>query len=120
LLKRGIRLNKGGSRTNKQQYKLRALEFYNAGYDGIYIFNNWGAATPDGTTILGELGDKVKLEKWYALGYPAEWVQNLVTVQPAKALDSADLQDWRINGHHVPQFRPERSEFTVPETAYRA
>ncbi|MEF3306078.1 cadherin-like beta sandwich domain-containing protein [Paenibacillus sp. GYB003] len=88
LLKRGIRLNKGGQRTSKQQFMLRAHEFYQAGYDGVYIFNNWRAGTPDGSTLLGELGDKVKLEKWYAFGYPAEWVQNLATVEPVVPEDT--------------------------------
>src|SRR5690606_30464958 len=80
------------------QEKILALSRISTDFQGVKveIFNNWGAATPDGTTILGELGDKVKLEKWYALGYPAEWVQNLVMVQPAEALDSADLQDLKI------------------------
>lgn len=88
LLKRGIRLNKGGQRVSKQQFMLRAHEFYEAGYDGVYIFNNWRAGTPDGSSLLGELGDRVKLEKWHAFGYPAEWVQNLVTVEPVRPEDS--------------------------------
>ncbi|TMV48920.1 hypothetical protein FE783_14700 [Paenibacillus mesophilus] len=87
LLKRGIRIATGHESVGKQQYLLRAHQFYVAGYDGIYIFNNWMGKAAGGQSILGELGDKVKVEKWYRFGYPAEWVQNLVTVQPTQPQD---------------------------------
>jgi hypothetical protein len=87
LLKRGIRVATGHESVGKQQYLLRAHQFYEAGYDGVYIFNNWKGGAAGGQSILGELGDKVKVEQWYKLAYPAEWVQNLVTVQPMQPQD---------------------------------
>ncbi|GAA3403150.1 hypothetical protein ACFFNY_06030 [Paenibacillus hodogayensis] len=87
LLKRGIRIKTGHETVSKQQYLLRTHEFYEAGYDGVYIFNNWSGRADGGQSILGELGDKVKVEKWYQFAYPSEWVQNLVTVQPAQPPD---------------------------------
>lgn len=82
LRKRGIRVKTGHERVDKQLFKLRAHEFYEAGYDGVYLFNSWNARAIGSQSLLGELGDKVKLEKWYAFGYPAEWVSNLITIEP--------------------------------------
>ncbi|MBO9610190.1 MAG: DUF5011 domain-containing protein [Paenibacillaceae bacterium] len=78
LRKRGIPISAGFTAVSRQQYLLRAHQFYEAGYDGVYIFNNWNG----GQSILGALGDRVKVDRWYKLAYPAEWVQNLVTVAP--------------------------------------
>ncbi|WP_214626228.1 Ig-like domain-containing protein [Paenibacillus agaridevorans] len=74
LLKRGVASNISRTNVSKEQYLLRANQFYEAGYDGIYLFNNIA-----GTNALGLLGDKVKVEKWYQLAYPASWVNGLVT-----------------------------------------
>ncbi|MNI01527.1 Bacterial Ig-like domain (group 2) [compost metagenome] len=73
LLKRGVASNISRTSVSKEQYLLRANQFYEAGYDGIYVFNNIA-----GTNSLGQLGDKVKVEKWYNLVYPASWVNGLV------------------------------------------
>ncbi|MFD0961440.1 DUF2341 domain-containing protein [Paenibacillus chungangensis] len=86
LLKRGVRLKVGHTRVSRAQYLLRAHQYYEAGYDGIYIFNSWRGIASEGQSTLGLLGDKVKVEKWYGLSYPAEWVQNLVTVEPPGSL----------------------------------
>ncbi len=40
-------------------YRHRALELYNMGVDGIYIFNNWA-----GTGCLNLLGDERALKQW--------------------------------------------------------
>ncbi|MDF2668890.1 MAG: hypothetical protein K0R67_1196 [Paenibacillus sp.] len=74
LLKRGVASNISRTSVSKEQYLLRANEFYEAGYDGIYVFNNIA-----GTNALGLLGDKVKVEKWHEFAYPATWVNGLVT-----------------------------------------
>ncbi|MBP1989190.1 Ig-like domain-containing protein [Paenibacillus eucommiae] len=73
LLKRGVASNLSRTSVTKEQYLLRAHQFYEAGYDGIYLFNNI-----TGTNALGLLGDKVKVEKWYNLAYPTSWVNGLV------------------------------------------
>ncbi|MFC3767787.1 OmpL47-type beta-barrel domain-containing protein [Paenibacillus sp. GCM10012303] len=87
LIKRGIRVATGHEQVSKQQYMERAHQLYEAGYDGVYIFNNWKGRAAGGQSIRGELGDKVKVEKWHQLAYPAEWMQNLVTVMPAEPQD---------------------------------
>ncbi|RAV10905.1 FIMAH domain-containing protein [Paenibacillus contaminans] len=103
LKKRGIPITAGFNYVSKQQYLLRAYQFYEAGYDGIYIFNNWRGDF-GGQRILGELGDKVKAEKWYTFAYPAEWTQNIVTTQgtPRSLLfydDAASMKTagWNVN-----------------------
>ncbi|RAV10904.1 Ig-like domain-containing protein [Paenibacillus contaminans] len=74
LLKRGVASNISRANVSKEQYLLRSHQFYEAGYDGIYLFNNIA-----GTNALGLLGDKVKVNKWHELAYPATWVNGLVT-----------------------------------------
>ncbi len=102
LQKRGIPVTSGFNYVSKQQYLLRAHQFYEAGYDGIYIFNNWRGTAANGEVIRGLLGDKVKVKKWHAFAYPAEWTQNSVYVEgaPRSLLfndDAASLKDtnWR-------------------------
>jgi Uncharacterized protein conserved in bacteria len=51
MMKNGIQLELVDRRLCKQQYLDRAYELYQAGVDGIYIFNNW-----DGDQCLGFLG----------------------------------------------------------------
>ncbi|MBZ2198998.1 family 10 glycosylhydrolase [Occultella gossypii] len=55
-------------------YQLRTHEFYAAGFDGVYLFNN-----PWGRDALGLLGDKVKIRKWRTFGYPTSLATILVT-----------------------------------------
>lgn len=105
MIKRGLKVNTGHSYMNKQQFMLRAYEMYQAGYDGIYIFNNW-----KGRESLGLLGDKVKVEKWYGLAYPAEWVRNYVTVA---APVSEYLGSIKVNGNVLPDFNYAQGEYSV-------
>jgi len=74
LLKRGVISNISRANLTKEQYLLRSHQFYEAGYDGIYLFNNIV-----GTNALGLLGDKVKVKRWYTLSYPSSGVQNMIT-----------------------------------------
>lgn len=76
LIKQGISLNKVSQQLNTLQYRVRTYELYQAGAEGVYIFNNW-----KGRESLGHLGDKVELEKWHYFGYPADLVQNSVDIQ---------------------------------------
>ncbi|OUS70627.1 hypothetical protein B1748_28190 [Paenibacillus sp. MY03] len=103
LKKRGIPITAGFNYVSKQQYLLRAHQFYEAGYDGIYIYNNWRGTAANGGVIRGELGDKVKVRKWHTFAYPAEWTQDSVYVEgaPRSLLfndDAASLKDksWRV------------------------
>lgn len=80
LKKRGISITAGFNYVSKQQYLSRAHQFYEAGYDGVYIFNNWRGDFGR-QYILGELGDQVKVEKWHTFAYPAEWTQNIVATE---------------------------------------
>ncbi|RAV11122.1 hypothetical protein DQG23_36765 [Paenibacillus contaminans] len=103
LKKRGIPITAGFNYISKQQYLWRTHQFYEAGYDGVYIFNNW-RGNAGGQYILGELGDKVKVEKWHTFAYPAEWTQNIVATQgtPRSLLfydDAASLKaaGWNVN-----------------------
>ncbi|MFD0713523.1 family 10 glycosylhydrolase [Paenibacillus sp. GCM10027626] len=76
LIKQGISLNKVSQYLNALQYRVRTYELYQAGADGIYIFNNW-----KGNGSLGNLGDKVELDKWHYFGYPADLVQSSIEIQ---------------------------------------
>lgn len=62
-------------------YQARAYEFYQAGYDGIFVFNNWTDETnkTNNSDILGVLGDRVKNKKWRTFYYPGQWVDGYVT-----------------------------------------
>jgi len=104
-LKRGEKIEVGHTKMTLQQFRLRALEFYNAGYDGVHIFNNWKA-----TDINGKLGDKVELEKWYQFAYPAEWVKDLIVI---KEPSLEYLSDIIIDGAQLSSFSPETEEYVV-------
>jgi len=69
----GFRSTVVSARMTRQQYLLRANEFYTAGYDGVYIFNN-----PSGDQSLGQVGDKVAVAQWREFAYPAELHRNPV------------------------------------------
>ncbi|MCU6708704.1 family 10 glycosylhydrolase [Paenibacillus sp. J5C_2022] len=61
---------------SRTQYQLRAYEVYEAGADGVYIFNDWW----NGKGILGLLGDKVKVKKWHHFDYYSQLIENPVFI----------------------------------------
>ncbi len=71
----GVSSNVASARMTRPQYLQRAQEFYAAGYDGIYIFNN-----PSGAHSLGRLGDKVAVAQWAAFARPTETVRETITL----------------------------------------
>lgn len=76
LLSRGISLNLSATNLSRVEYLKWAYDMYNEGADGLYIFNNW-----DGNhNIIGLLGDKVKVGKWYYFDYPSEFIKNPVII----------------------------------------
>lgn len=60
-----------------EQYQERAYEFYEAGYDGIFSFNNFWKAERS----LGLIGDRVRNKKWRIFEYPGRWVEGRVGAQ---------------------------------------
>jgi uncharacterized lipoprotein YddW (UPF0748 family) len=58
-----------------QQYLLRAHEVYQAGADGVFLFN-----TKDLPEALRILGDRIKVDKWHEFQYPAELVYNKIVL----------------------------------------
>ncbi|MGD7704668.1 FIMAH domain-containing protein [Microlunatus sp. Y2014] len=71
---------------SSQMYVERASAFYRAGYDGVYVFNNWRARAS-----LGLIGDKVVTEQWRSFALPATWTRLGVEAEPATADDTTDL-----------------------------
>ncbi|MFW6598221.1 hypothetical protein ACQBAU_15780 [Propionibacteriaceae bacterium Y2011] len=71
---------------SSQMYVERASAFYRAGYDGVYVFNNWRARAS-----LGLIGDKVVTEQWRTFALPATWTHLGVAATRATADDTADL-----------------------------
>lgn len=67
LIKKGVKVDLGHSYVTPEQYLERAWVLYNEGCDGIHVFNNWR-----GTDIIGLIGDKQYVEKWYGFTYPAQ------------------------------------------------
>lgn len=71
-----------------QQYLSRTYEAYEAGADGVFLFN-----TLNDIFFINSispkyklLGDKVKMEKWHEFEYPAEQVQSTITINPADSV----------------------------------
>lgn len=71
----GVSSNVASARMTRPQYLQRAQEFYDAGYDGVYIFNN-----PSGAHSLGRVGDKVAVAQWAAFARPTETVRESITL----------------------------------------
>lgn len=61
---------------SKTQYQKRAYDVYEAGADGVYIFNDWW----NGKGIVGLLGDKVKVHKWHYFDYYSQLIENPVFI----------------------------------------
>ncbi|GAA3413765.1 Ig-like domain-containing protein [Paenibacillus hodogayensis] len=76
LIKQGIPVNRASTAMSELQYRLRAYEAYQAGADGIYLFNNW-----TGSNSLDKIGDKIDIEKWHYFAYPADLVTNLIEAE---------------------------------------
>jgi hypothetical protein len=61
---------------SKTQYQKRTYDVYEAGADGVYIFNDWW----NGKGILGLLGDKVNVHKWHYFDYYSQLIENPVFI----------------------------------------
>lgn len=87
LIKQGIPVNRASTIMSELQYRLRAYEAYQAGADGIYLFNNW-----TGNNSLNKIGDKIDIEKWHYFAYPADLVTNLIEAEaPVPGANSTPL-----------------------------
>lgn len=87
LIKQGIPVNRNNTAMNELQYRLRAFEAYQAGADGIYVFNNW-----TGSNSLDKIGDKIDIDKWHHFAYPADLVTNLIEAEaPVSGANSTPL-----------------------------
>jgi hypothetical protein len=66
-----------------QQYLLRAHEVYEAGADGIFLFNSTAKLYIDNNAPLEAtyLGDKVLIEKWHEFDYVSGFMVNKISVQ---------------------------------------
>ncbi|TNJ63382.1 hypothetical protein FE784_26075, partial [Paenibacillus hemerocallicola] len=86
LIKQGIPVNRSSTAMSELQYRLRAYVAYQAGADGIYLFNN-----PTGS-IRDKIGDKIDIEKWHHFAYPADLVTNLIEAEaPVPGANSTPL-----------------------------
>ncbi|MFT5872235.1 MAG: hypothetical protein ACI8WT_001165 [Clostridium sp.] len=81
LVKQGLYIN------NKvfldiQQYLLRAYDVYEAGADGIFLFNSTSKLYIDNNAPLEStfLGDKVLIEKWHEFDYVSSFMVNKINV----------------------------------------
>lgn len=81
LVKQGLYIN------NKvfldiQQYLLRAYNVYEAGADGIFLFNSTSKLYIDNNAPLEStfLGDKVLIEKWHEFDYVSGFIVNKINV----------------------------------------
>jgi hypothetical protein len=61
---------------SQTQYQKRTYDVYEAGADGVYIFNDWW----NGKGIVGLLGDKVKVHKWHYFDYYSQLIENPVFI----------------------------------------
>ncbi|WP_158606423.1 FIMAH domain-containing protein [Paenibacillus ginsengarvi] len=87
LIKQGIPVNRASTVMSELQYRLRAYDAYQAGADGIYVFNNWS-----GNNSLNKIGDKIDIEKWHHFAYPADLVTNLIEAEaPVPGANSKPL-----------------------------
>ena len=66
-----------------QQYLLRAYEVYEAGADGIFLFNSTAKLYIDNNAPLEStfLGDKVLVQKWHEFDYVSGFMINKINVQ---------------------------------------
>ena len=66
-----------------QQYLLRAYEVYEAGAEGIFLFNSTAKLYIDNNAPLESvyLGDKVLVEKWHEFDYVSSFMVNKINVQ---------------------------------------
>jgi hypothetical protein len=71
----GEDIDSGNKTVSRLQYLERAYDVYQAGVDGLYIFNDWYDKG-----IIGILGDKVKVEKWHYFDYYTEFINNPVFI----------------------------------------
>ncbi|OUS75072.1 hypothetical protein B1748_19420 [Paenibacillus sp. MY03] len=75
-------IRNGGTHVNTKrtlsqtQYQKRTYEVYEAGADGVYIFNDWW----NGKGIFGLLGDKVKVRKWHYFDYYSQLQENPIFI----------------------------------------
>lgn len=76
LIKKGVKVDLGHSYVTKEQYLERAWTLYRAGCDGIHIFNNWR-----GTDIVGFIGDKQYVERWYTFEYSANVKSETIIIE---------------------------------------
>ncbi len=76
MIKAGLKVDLGHTYLSTTQYLERARYLYSEGCAGIHLFNNW---SPD-NGILGMIGDKQYVEKWYTFSYPAVSVYEFITV----------------------------------------
>lgn len=85
------------TKVTSDQYQERAHEFYEAGYDGIFIFNNWLAERS-----LGLLGDRVRNKKWRIFEYPGQWVDSRVGARIQQSITvsefSAEVEELIASG----------------------
>lgn len=98
---------------SSQMYVERASAFYRAGYDGVYVFNNWRAAAS-----LGLIGDKVATEQWRTFALPATWTRLGATAAAATAGSPADLAallDSLLAAGALPRGQYERFSATVAQ-----
>lgn len=59
------------------QYQERAHELYEAGVDGLYIFNSWW----NDVGQFGLLGDKVEVRKWHHFDSFSQQIENSIFIQ---------------------------------------
>jgi|GEM_PF-6112155 len=103
---------------SSEMYAERASVFYDAGYDGVYVFNNWRAVAS-----LGLVGDKVVNQQWRTFSLPPTWTHLGATAKRTTATTTSDLLallDELLTAGDLSRGQFERFRATVDQAARAA
>ncbi|MBU3198618.1 hypothetical protein LL037_19320 [Clostridium estertheticum] len=81
LVKQGLYIN-NKEYLDIEQYLLRAYDVYEAGADGVFLFNSTSNLYLNGSSPVEStyLGDKVQIEKWHQFDYVSGFMVNKINV----------------------------------------
>ncbi|MBU3178955.1 hypothetical protein KPL47_21865 [Clostridium estertheticum] len=81
LVKQGLYIN-NKEYLDIKQYLLRAYDVYEAGADGVFLFNSTSNLYLNGSSPVEStyLGDKVQIEKWHQFDYVSGFMVNKINV----------------------------------------
>lgn len=71
----GKRIQKEGGHTNVDVYKKLAFDYYQGGFDGVYMWDAWMMFD-----LITKLGDRESIYQWYYYQQPANITSEAITV----------------------------------------